>query len=80
MTGKCNAVKNKLKKTGGRLPPSAVTGLGGGMREKRGRTTNSVFLVSSLEDKQSSPQIPKGIFFHFLLEICICADSFGFIC
>lgn len=52
MTGKCNAVKNKLKKTGGRLPPSAVTGLGGGgMREKRGRTTNSVFLVSSLEDK-----------------------------
>lgn len=52
MTGKCNAVKNKLKKTGGRLPPSAVTGWGGGgMREKRGRTTNSVFLVSSLEDK-----------------------------
>lgn len=54
MTGKCNAVKNKqknkLKKTGGRLLPSAVTGWGG-MREKRGRTTNSVFLVSSLEDK-----------------------------
>lgn len=36
MTGKCNAVKNKLKKTGGRLPPSAVTGWGGGNEgEKR---------------------------------------------
>lgn len=69
MTGKCNAVKNKLKKTGGRLPPSAVTGWGGGGEwgRKEAEQQTASFLYHPLRINKVHPKYQKAYFSTFSL-------------